>query len=200
MSDLPAVEPLIGRRMALQPLAEQHVDELAAAADADRASYGWTTVPQGRPAMLASVRQLVAAGDTIPFAQVVDGRACGITRFLSLRCRPGALLPYAVEIGGTWLAASAQRSGVNREAKLLLMTHAFEVWGVGRVDFKTDARNERSRAALAGIGAVFEGVLRSWQPSHAAGEQGRLRDSAMYSVVAAQWPVVKAGLGSPPVG
>lgn len=194
MSDLPTVEPLIGRRVVLEPLAEQHVDDLTRAAGADRASYAWTSVPQGAAAMLASVRELVAAQDTLPFAQVVDGRACGVTRFLAFRSRAGSALPYAVEVGGTWLAASAQGTGVNREAKLLLMTHAFEVWGVGRVDFKTDARNERSRAALASIGATFEGVLRSWQPSHAAGEQGLLRDSAMFSVVAAEWPRVSRRL------
>ena len=194
MSELPRVEPLRGRRVVLEPLGGQHADDLAGAAGADRTSYGWTTVPQGRPAMLAYVRELVVAPDTIPFAQVVDGRACGVTRYLSLRARPGAALPYAVEIGGTWLAAAAQGTGVNREAKLLLMTHAFEVWGVGRVDFKTDARNERSRAALVAIGATFEGVLRSWQPSHAAGEHGRLRDSAMYSVLAAEWPGVQQQL------
>jgi RimJ/RimL family protein N-acetyltransferase len=191
---LPEAPVLTGRRAVLEPLAERHADDLARAADADRASYAWTSVPQGAAAMRAYVRELVAAPDTLPFAQMVDGRACGVTRFLAFRSRPGSDLPYAVEVGGTWLAASAQGTGVNREAKLLLMTHAFEVWGVGRVDFKTDARNERSRAALASIGATFEGVLRCWQPSHAAGEQGLLRDSAMFSVVAAQWLGVKEHL------
>jgi RimJ/RimL family protein N-acetyltransferase len=191
---LPEAPVLTGRRLRLEPLGEQHTEALTAAAGADRSSYGWTSVPSGGEQVRDYIRQLVAAQDTLPFAQVVDGRAAGVTRFLAFRTRAEAALPYAVEIGGTWLAASGQGAGINREAKLLLMTHAFEVWGVGRVDFKTDARNERSRAALSGIGATFEGVLRSWQPSHAAGEEGALRDSAMFSVVAAEWPAVKQRL------
>ena len=111
-----------------------------------------------------------------------------------MRSRSTADPPYAVEIGGTWLAASAQRTGINIEAKLLLLTHAFDTWSVGRVDFKTDARNERSRGAIAALGATFEGILRNWQPSHAPGEEGRLRDSAMYSITAVEWPAVRSHL------
>jgi RimJ/RimL family protein N-acetyltransferase len=98
--------------------------------------------------------------------------------------------PYAVEIGGTWLAASAQRTGINTEAKLLLLDYAFSVLGVGRVDLKTDARNDRSRNAMARIGGTFEGVLRNWQPSLVPGEEGRLRDSALYSILDTEWPDV----------
>jgi RimJ/RimL family protein N-acetyltransferase len=101
-----------------------------------------------------------------------------------------------VEIGGTWLSSSAQRTAMNTEAKLLLLTHAFEQWGVGRVDLKTDARNERSRNAMARIGGTFEGVLRQWQPSQVVGEENLLRDSAMFSVIAAQWPEVRDALKS----
>jgi N-acetyltransferase len=90
--------------------------------------------------------------------------------------------------GFRWLAGPAQRSGVNVEAKLLLLTYAFEQLGVERVEFKTDARNERSRRALDGLGARFEGVLRKFSQSWAPGEDGLLRDSAMYSVTAAEWP------------
>ena len=103
---------------------------------------------------------------------------------------------YAVEIGWTWLAASAQRTGINAEAKLLLLTHAFDTLRLARVDWKTDARNERSRQAIERLGARFEGVLRGWSPSHAPGEEGRLRDSAMFSVTAAEWPDVKAHLAA----
>jgi RimJ/RimL family protein N-acetyltransferase len=92
------------------------------------------------------------------------------------------------------LAGPAQRTGINAEAKLLLFTHAFESWGVGRLDIKTDARNERSRQAILGVGARFEGVLRGWQPSQVTGEDDRLRDSAMYSIVAAEWPEVRRRL------
>ena len=80
------------------------------------------------------------------------------------------------------------------EAKLLLLDHAFDVWEVGRVDFKTDARNARSRTAIEALGATFEGVLRNWQPSHAEGEDGLLRDTAMFAIVVADWPEVRSGL------
>jgi len=133
-----------------------------------------------------------------PFAQVrqSDGSAVGCTSYWDPRLWPGRSDLCAVEIGWTWLAASAQRSGINVEAKLLLFQHAFEIWGVARVDLKTDARNERSRRALEGLGARFEGVLRRWGPSHAPGEEGQLRDSAMFSVIASEWPATKAALRS----
>ena len=190
---------LVGALVRLEPLVEGHVDALASAASEDRSSYGYTAVPEGRPAMLEHVRGLLAmkaAGQTLPFAQVriADGQPVGVTRFLSFRHRGSDPIPYAVEIGGTWLGESAQRRGINTEAKLLLLSHAFEVWKVGRVDLKTDARNQRSRAAIAGIGATLEGVLRSWQPSHATGEDTCLRDSAMYSILASEWSHVRKGL------
>jgi N-acetyltransferase len=194
-----AVAPLSGRFVRLEPLTAAHVDDLAAAADADRDTYAYTTVPRGRAGVVAYVDAISAAvetGETIAFAQIrtVDGAAMGVTRFLTFRNRSGEHVPYAVEIGGTWLGASAQRTGLNVEAKLLLLQHAFDVWHVGRVDFKTDARNERSRAAIAALGAEFEGVLRNWQPSHAIGEDDRLRDTALYAVVDSDWPSVRARL------
>ncbi|MFB7715724.1 GNAT family N-acetyltransferase, partial [Streptomyces sp. NPDC056105] len=94
----------------------------------------------------------------------------------------------AIEVGFTWLAASAQGTGVNTEAKYLLFRHAFENWMVARLDLKTDARNSRSRTAIEGVGARFEGVLRNWSRSWAPGEDGRLRDSAIYSITAEEWP------------
>src|ERR1700732_1606417 len=101
--------------------------------------------------------------------------------------RPG---PDGCEIGYTWLAASAMRTAANTEAKLLMLTHAFEEWGVQRVCFHTDVRNERSRAALSRIGARFEGVLRA----HRLGADLTARDSARFSVVATEWPAVKQRL------
>lgn len=132
----------------------------------------------------------------MPFAQIRqrDGRAVGCTAYWDPRFWPGRSELCAIEIGWTWLAASAQRTGINAEAKLLLLQHAFETLGVVRVDLKTDARNERSRRAIEGLGAQFEGVLRQWSPSHAPGEQGLLRDSAMFSVIACDWPPIKAAL------
>jgi RimJ/RimL family protein N-acetyltransferase len=195
------VEPPIldGRLVRLEPLTLGHVDALVAAAGENRETYSFTSVPEGRRGVAGYVDEILAAtaaGETMAFVQVrvADDTAVGVTRFLSFRRRAGAELPYAVEIGGTWLAASAQRTGINTEAKLLLLTHAFDIWTVGRVDFKTDARNARSRAAIAGVGAAFEAVLRSWQPSHAVGEEGLLRDSAMYAVVASDWPAVRRSL------
>ena len=191
--DAPA---LVGRLVRLEPLRASHAESLAEAATIDRSTYGYTSVPSTLDAMRAHIGTLLAehaAGDAVPFVQVQarSGEPVGMTRFLSIRRRGGTATPYAVEIGGTWLASSAQRTGINIEAKLLLLAHAFDTWSVGRVDFKTDARNARSRAALLGLGATFEGVLRSWQPSHAPGEQDDLRDSAFYSVTNAEWPTVR---------
>ena len=168
-----------------------HAHELAAAAGEDRATYGYTVVPEGLASAMAFVADLLGArdrGETVPFVQreVASGRVVGATRFLTLRGDGES--PFAVEIGGTWLAASAQRSGLNTEAKLLLLDHAFDAWAVARVDLKSDARNERSRAAILRLGATFEGVLRSWQPSLVVGEEGRYRDSAIYSFIKEEWP------------
>lgn len=198
-SHLLPVPPLSGRIVRLEPLSTAHLGGLAAAAAEGRDTYAFTTVPDGPAEVAEYVRVVLAAaerGETLPFAQVrvADGAAVGVTRFLSLRSRPDQARPYAVEIGGTWLAASAQRTGLNVEAKLLLMGFAFDTWQVGRVDFKTDARNERSRAAIAALGAEFEGVLRNSQPSHAVGENDLLRDSALYAVVDRDWPAIRARL------
>jgi RimJ/RimL family protein N-acetyltransferase len=118
----------------------------------------------------------------------------GCTAYWDPRTWPGRDDLRAIEVGFTWLSASAQGSGINAEAKLLLMSHAFDVLQVARVDFKTDARNARSRRALEALGATFEGVLRSWSMSWAPGEEGLLRDSAMYSVIAPEWDAVRSRL------
>ena len=187
-----ATPTLDGRLVRLEPLALGHAPGLAAAA-ADRTGFEWTRVPDGVDDARAYVAGLLdEAGRDAgwPFAQVAPGGAVlGATRYLSPRWRDGGGL-FAVEVGGTWLAHGARGTGVNDEAKLLLLAHAFDAWGVERVDFKTDARNERSRAALAAIGATLEGVLRAWQPSVAPGETGP-RDSAMFSVVRAEWGSVR---------
>ncbi|MDE3083442.1 MAG: GNAT family N-acetyltransferase [Acidobacteriota bacterium] len=194
-----ATPVLDGRLVRLEPLDATHASDLALAASEDRATYGYTVVPDGLAGAAAYVADLLGQrerGETVPFVQrdTRSGRLVGATRFLTLRF--DGEKPYALEIGGTWLAASAQRSGVNTEAKLLLLTHAFETWGVARVDLKTDARNERSRAAILRLGATFEGVLRHWQPSLVAGEEGLYRDSAIYSFIDAEWPERRAHLVS----
>jgi RimJ/RimL family protein N-acetyltransferase len=178
-----------------------HVVELVSAALEDRTTYYFTTVPLDRSSMTRHVEGLLRdheAGLVVPFTQVelVSNRRVGMTRYLTIRSRPSESVPFAVEIGGTWLAASVQRTGLNTEAKYLLLRHAFEHWRVARVDFKTDSRNERSRAAIARVGASFEGVLRHWQPSLVAGEESLYRDSAMFSIIGTQWPDVRARLES----
>jgi RimJ/RimL family protein N-acetyltransferase len=188
---------LEGRLVRLEPLAVRHAGDLAEAAEEDRSSYGLTLVPRGSEVGGYLEAQFARASQgLIPFAQVrrSDGRAVGCTAYWDPRSWPGRDDLRAIEIGFTWLSASAQRSGINTEAKLLLMSHAFASLRVERVDFKTDARNARSRRALEALGATFEGVLRSWSPSWAPGEEGRLRDSAMYSVIAPEWDAVRSRL------
>jgi N-acetyltransferase len=183
------MDPLAGEFVRLEPLHAGHLDGLLAAATENRASYDFTTVPGSRDEMAQYIRELEDDDETIPFAQVrlADKRIVGVTRYINPR-------PHAVEIGGTWLAASAQGTAINPEAKLLLLTHAFETWRLRRVELLTDARNERSRGGILSIGAQYEGTLRNWQPSRAAGEEGRLRDSAIYSIIDSEWPEVRARL------
>ena len=191
---VPALDGFLAR---LVPLSISHTGDLAAAAEEDRSSYDFTMVPRAEEvgAYLAEQCERAEQG-LIPFAQIrrADGRAVGCTAYWDPRYWPGSLSLRAVEIGFTWLAGSAQGSGINSEAKLLLMRHAFEHLRVARVDLKTDARNHRSRHALAALGATFEGILRQWSPSWAPGERGLLRDSAMYSVTASEWPAVQEHL------
>jgi RimJ/RimL family protein N-acetyltransferase len=113
---------------------------------------------------------------------------------MELRRWRGREEPDEVEIGGTWLAADAQRGPINTEAKLLLLVHAFDVWGVTRVALATDVRNERSRRAIERIGAHFEGTLRHHRPSLAPGEQGLARDTALFAITDDDWPLVRARL------
>jgi RimJ/RimL family protein N-acetyltransferase len=194
---------LTGETVILEPMAPAHVDALVEAAGEHRDTYGWTFVPDGRAAMAAYVEAALAGREEdrfTPFVTVrrADGRVVGSTRFLTERwdwsvsdtTRQRADTPDVVEIGWTWLAASAQRTGINTEAKLLMLTHAFEEWQVHRVCLRTDRRNERSRAAIERLGATLDGVIRADRP----GSDGAVRDTAHYSIVAAEWPAVRARL------
>jgi RimJ/RimL family protein N-acetyltransferase len=127
------------------------------------------------------------AGTEHPWVTVdrATGRAIGSSRYLNI-----VLEHRRLEIGWTWVTPSWQRRGANREAKLLMIGHAFESLGCMRVEFKTDARNSQSRAALAGIGATFEGIFRR----HMVMPDGRIRDSAYFSILEEEWPAVKAAL------
>jgi len=188
----PWVRPVVltGRRVRLEPLAEDHLDDLAAVG-LDPAIWTWTiarpTDGEGLGRWLETALGNAAAGTEVPFATILreTGRAVGSTRFLTIVPEHRRL-----EIGWTWVGRPYQRTGANREAKLLQLTHAFETLAANRVEFKTDSRNEASRRALEGIGATFEGIFRS----HTIMPWGPLRDSAYYSVIASEWPAVKARL------
>ena len=193
------IPTLSGQYVRLEPLTIDHVDALVEAANEDRAAYGYTVVLQSRDDAVSYVELMTSmwqSGDAIPFAQidVRRDRLVGTTRYLSIRRADESSPPFAVEIGGTWLSASAQRTPINTNAKFLLLDYAFRTWGVSRVDLKTDARNDRSRAAIERIGATLEGVLRHWQPSQVLGEEGLFRDSAMYSIIDTEWPAVRERL------
>ncbi|HEY5330289.1 MAG TPA: GNAT family protein [Acidobacteriaceae bacterium] len=194
---------LCGRRIRLEPLEHRHVDGLVAAAAVDTSIYRWSLVPQGEDAVTRYVDIAIAwreAGTAVPFAIVRadDGAVIGSTRFWAMErwswpeghAQYGRSTPDVCEIGYTWLTAPAVRTAVNTEAKLLMLAHAFEVWRVWGVCLHTDERNERSRAAMERMGARLDGVLRA----HRMASDFTPRDSARYSIIAAEWPDVKARL------
>jgi RimJ/RimL family protein N-acetyltransferase len=173
----------------LEPLAPAHEEGLWLASR-DPATWRWLNIvqPQTRPEWSAYIGQAhtaVAAGAEIHLVTVCYKEIVGSTRFLALRPQH-----RSVEIGWTWLHPSAWGTGANVEAKLLQMRHAFETWGCRRVEFKTDAQNERSRRALEALGAAFEGIHRK----HMLARDGENRDSAWYSVTDDDWPSVSAHL------
>jgi RimJ/RimL family protein N-acetyltransferase len=194
---------LLGGYVRLEPLAHGHVDGLVAAAASDPSLYRWSPVPQGKAAASAYVETALAwrgANTALPFAivRVSDSVVIGSTRFFEMarwswpqdHVRYGRDIPDVCEIGYTWLTQSAIRTAANTEAKLLMLTHAFETWQMLRVCFHADARNTRSRAALERIGGEFEGILRA----HRLAKDYTARDSARYSIVEAEWPEVKQRL------
>ena len=191
---------LTGRHVILEPLSLDHVEGLVAAASIDRSTYDLTWVPDGEAAMSDYVESLLAdhaAARVLPFAQrrTDTGALVGCTRYLDPKWWRGRSVPDEVEIGGTWLAATAQRTPINTEAKLLLLEHAFESFGVWRVAICTDARNDRSRTAITRIGATFEGVLRNHRLRYNT-ESPQPRDTAVYSIVDSEWPRVRTSLSS----
>jgi N-acetyltransferase len=194
---------LEGRHVRLEPLSSAHVAGLTAAAAHDPALYTWSYIPQGRDAMAQYVESALAAraaGTAVPLATLrrADGAVIGSSRFFDIErwawpaAHPEARheRPDGCEIGYTWLTADAIGTAANTEVKLLMLTHAFEAWGVKRVCFHTDARNQRSRRALERTGAKFEGVLRA----HRLAADLAPRDSARYSIIAPEWPQVKQRL------
>jgi RimJ/RimL family protein N-acetyltransferase len=195
---------LEGDVVRLVPISLEHVPALLAAALVSRENYQWTPVPETLEAMTTYVGNAIeraARRQVVAFATTLraSGRIVGSTRFATFEFHdwpedsplaqpPG--VPDVVEIGWTWLAGDVQRTAVNTEAKLLMLTHAFETWGVKAVRLKTDRRNERSWNAILRIGATFDGVIRA----HSPGVDGTLRDSAYFSIVAEEWPAVRDAL------
>lgn len=187
---------LTGRHVQLEPLRADHAAALTAAADRNRSSYGYTAVPAdvgGMSAYIATLLDEAARDLVVPFAQrrLADGALVGCTRLMSLVWAAGRALPLEAEIGGTWLAADAQRSAVNTEAKLLLLAHAFDVWGVQRLAICTDERNARSRTAIERLGATFEGVLRNHRTNAGHLTEPGPRNTAVYSIIPPEWPAIR---------
>jgi N-acetyltransferase len=191
---------LEGAHVRLEPLERRHVAPLLAAAGTELELFKWTTIPQTLEGMTHYVETAMRwrdEGTALAFATLgkSGGEVLGSTRFFLIERWPwpaGHEREQAdgCEIGYTWLKPEAVRTAVNTEAKLLMLTHAFEAWGLQRVCFHTDARNERSRNALLRLGARFEGVLRA----HRLASDLRPRDSARYSILAHEWPGVRARL------
>jgi RimJ/RimL family protein N-acetyltransferase len=198
---------LAGRHVRLEPLDYCHVDGLVAASASDPSLYRWSPVPQGKTEATTYVDTALAwrdGGSAVTFAtlRAADGVVIGSTRFFNLerwawpaghaRHVPPNLkqAPDACEIGYTWLAPAAIRTAANTEAKLLMLTYAFETWKVLRVCLHTDVRNQRSRDAIERIGGKFEGILRA----HRMAADFIARDSARFSIVAAEWPEAKRRL------
>jgi len=182
--------------VSLEPLTTGHVDAITVAGSGDRSTFDFTQVPHGGDEAAEYVAWLLDDADNdraVPFVQrrVGDDTVVGCTRFLNLLWPLGRDHPDEVEIGGTWLSSSAQRTPINSEAKLLLLTHAFDVWNVQRVAVCTDARNQQSRRAIERLGARFEGVLRRHRRSTHTGDGNRLRDTAAYAITVDDWPSVR---------
>jgi len=199
----PDTPVLQGRHVRLEPLERRHIDGLVAASAGDPPLYKWSPVPLGVQAATAYVATALAGreqGKQAPFAiiRAIDGVIIGSSRFFDIEQwawpsghpRYGRTTPDVCEIGYTWLARSAIRTGANTEAKLMMLTHAFETWDAVRVCFHTDVRNERSRAALARIGGQFEGILRG----HRMASDFIPRDSVRFSIIASEWPAAKQRL------
>ena len=183
-----APEPVVltGTHVVLEPLAHRHVTDLLDAAQDERV-WRWLGTPA--PRTLADLGALVdaALGDParLAFAVMVDGRAVGSTSYLDVDVELGGL-----EIGWTWYRPQVWGGLVNPACKLLLLAHAFDGLGARRVLFKTDAHNSRSRGAITRLGAQYDGTLRH----HRRRPDGSIRDSAFYSLLAAEWPAARDGL------
>jgi RimJ/RimL family protein N-acetyltransferase len=186
----PPAVTLRGETVVLAPLAAAHHDDLVAAVcDGELSNLWYTNIP-APAAMAAEIERRLALferGAMLPFAVVErsSGSAVGMTSYMNLD-------PVAprVEIGSTWYRKRAQRTALNTECKLLLLAHAFDELGCIAVEFRTATHNRQSRRAIERLGAKLDGILRS----HTHFANGTLRDTCVYSIVAAEWPAVRAGI------
>src|SRR5882724_320762 len=183
---------LEGQHVRLEPLSMAHEEALILAAGDGELWNSTVTIVPTRATMAAYIEAALdgqAQKRELPFVinRKVSGEVVGTTRFYEIR-------PHdrAVAIGYTWLSQSVQRTAVNTESKLLLLAHAFEHWRCNRVELITDVLNQQSRAAILRLGAKEEGVLRK----HLILPSGRIRDSVIFSIIADEWPEVKARLSA----
>lgn len=180
---------LTGEHVQLIPLSLEHLDALWAISD--ESIWQWTSTGvyshAGMRQYIEAALKAHAEGHALPFTTTVaqTSEIVGSTRFGSI-----ATEHQRVEIGWTWLTPRWQRTALNTEAKYLMLRHAFEVWHCARVEIKTDVLNTKSRAAIARLGATEEGILRQ----HMTVQDGRQRDTVMFSIIAREWPSVKAQL------
>ena len=177
---------LAGTSVTLAPLARDHVEDLFEAGSYDEV-WAWlsTPRPQTRDEMARWVDDTLAEATRVAFSVVVDGRAQGSTSLLDIDLSVGG-----VEVGWTWYTPALWATTINPESKRLLLGHCFDDLGAGRVFLKTDNRNTRSQAAIRKLGASYDGTLRH----HRLRSDGSVRDSVYFSILAPEWPMVRAGL------
>jgi N-acetyltransferase len=185
----PAPVALHGEHASLEPLAHDHHDaQCAATRDGELWKLWYTAVPspEGMAAEIERRLQLQTAGSMLPFTVFdAQGRVVGMTSYMNIDAKN-----RRVEIGSTWTAATAQRSALNTQCKRLLLAHAFEVLDCIAVEFRTHRLNTQSRRAIERLGAQLDGVLRA----HSLASDGTVRDTAVYSVTASEWPAVRSHL------
>ena len=186
------VSPLFlkGKIARLEPLSHEHCEDLReASADGALENLWYTTVPspEGMTAEIDRRLELQSKGSMLPFAimELSSGKAVGMTTYMNID--PGN---FRLEIGSTWYRKSVQRTGLNTDCKLLMLRHAFETLDCIAVEFRTHFINHQSRRAIERLGAKLDGILRS----HMIMANGTLRDTAVYSIIASEWPTVKAHL------
>ena len=184
------IPTLTGDHVRLEPLSQNHAEDLISASEDGSLSDLWYTVIPDRVSMTEEINRrlgLYQAGTMMPFATIdlTSGKAVGMTTFMNMK-----LENLKVEIGSTWLAHSAQGTAINPEAKLLMLTYAFDELGCNAVELRTHEKNEQSRAAIEKLGAKLDGILRNDMVM----PNGTIRNTAVYSITTKEWPTVRQGL------